>query len=77
MYTCFNSFADDMLEGIQVDGEYIKKGVKTKLLELLDIDDWTSYENDLCIPAVCEPYHKLELTTNSIYYYYCSQKEKS
>jgi transcriptional regulator NrdR family protein len=25
MYTCFNSFADDMLEWIQVDGEYIKK----------------------------------------------------
>ena len=47
----FNNYglANEMLEGIGVDGEHIKKGVKTKLLELLDIDDWTDDEKDLWI----------------------------
>ena len=64
----FNSYglADDMLEGIGVDGEYIKKGVKTKLLELLDIDDRTDDEKDLWITAVREPAHQLELTTKDV-----------
>ena len=64
----FNSYglADDMLEGIGVDGEYIKKGVKTKLLELLDIDNWPDDEKDLWITAVREPAHQLELTTKDV-----------
>ena len=61
----FNSFgfADDKLEGIGVDGEYVKKGVKTKLLELLDLENWTGDETDFWITAVWEPAHQLELTT--------------
>ena len=64
----FNSFgfSDDMLEGIGVDGEYIKKGVKTKLLELLDIEGWTELDKDRWITAVWEPAHQLELTTKDV-----------
>ena len=64
----FNSFglADEMLEGIGVDGEYIKKGVKTKLLDLLEIEGWTEAEKDKWITAVWEPAHQLELTTKDV-----------
>ena len=64
----FNSYGltDDMLEGIGVDGEYIKKGVKTKLLELLEIDGWTEPDKDKWISAVWEPAHQLELTTKDV-----------
>ena len=59
-------FADNMLEGIGVDGEYIKKGVKTKLLELLEIEDWSESEKDQWITAIWEPAHQLELTTKDV-----------
>ena len=64
----FNSFgfADSQLEGIGVDGEYIKKGVKSKLLELLDIENWTEDDKDFWITAVWEPAHQLELTTKDV-----------
>ena len=64
----FNSFgfSDDMLEGIGVDGEYIKKGVKSKLIEILDLDDWTEYEKYFWITAIWEPAHQLELTTKDV-----------
>ena len=55
-----------MLEGIGVDGEYIKKGVKTKLLDLLEIEGWTEAEKDKWITAVWEPAHQLELTTKDV-----------
>ena len=32
---------NSQLEGIGVDGEYVKKGVKEHLLEELDIPGWT------------------------------------
>ena len=55
-----------MLEGIGVDGEYIKKGVKSKLIELLEMDDWTEEEKDDWITAVWEPAYQLELTTKDV-----------
>ena len=64
----FNSagFTDDQLQGIGVDGEYIKKGVKGKLLQILELEDWTEDEKEEWITAVWEPAHMLELTTKDV-----------
>ena len=41
------------LEGVAVDGEYVKKGIKEKLLEDLDIPDMTDKEKDDWITMAC------------------------
>ena len=59
-------FSDDQLECIGWDGEYIKKGVKKKLLEDLQVFDMSSSELDKWIPEIWEPAHQLELATKDI-----------
>ena len=58
-------FLDDQLEGMGWDGEYIKKGVKKKLLEILECD-MTMVEREDWISEVWEPAHQLELTTKDV-----------
>ena len=55
---------DTQLEGIAVDGEYVKKGIKEKLLEYLDIPKMTDKEKDDWITMVWDPAHELELAVN-------------
>ena len=59
-------FGDDQLEGIGWDGEYVKKGVKGKLLDILDIEGMSFEEMDNWVSQVWEPAHQLELTTKDI-----------
>ena len=55
---------DTQLEGIAVDGEYVKKGIKDKLLEDLDIPKMTDKEKDDWITMVWDPAHELELAVS-------------
>ena len=48
---------EEQLEGIAVDGEYVKKGIKQKLLANLDIPDMTEQEKDGWITMVWDPAH--------------------
>ena len=57
---------DEQLEGIGWDGEYVKKGVKGKLLDLLYVFGMNRDEMDIWITQVWEPAHQLELTTKDI-----------
>ena len=57
---------DEQLEGIGWDGEYIKKGVKKKLVEILEIDGMHDEEKNVWISQVWEPAHQLELTTKDV-----------
>lgn len=59
-------FSDDQLKGIGWDGEYVKKGVKMKLFEDLQVFDMSSNELDKWIPEIWEPAHQLELATKDI-----------
>ena len=58
-------FLDDQLEGMGWDGEYIKKGIKNQILEILNID-MTKEEKSVWISEVWEPAHQLELTTKDV-----------
>ena len=66
--TVFNEagFSDDQLEGIGWDGEYVKKGVKKKLLEMLKVPGMCVIELDKFVTEVWEPAHQLELATGDI-----------
>ena len=55
--------SDNQLEGLGWDGEYIKKGVKNKLIKILNISDMTDEEKTDWITEVWEPAHQIELTT--------------
>ena len=55
--------SDNQLEGLDWDGEYIKKGVKNKLIRILNISDMTDEEKTDWITEVWEPAHQIELTT--------------
>ena len=55
--------SDNQLEGSGWDGEYIKKGVKNKLIIILNISDMTDEEKTDWITEVWEPAHQIELTT--------------
>ena len=57
---------DEQLEGLGWDGEYIKKGVKSKLMDLLNIEDWNHEQKDGWITSVWEPAHELELATKDV-----------
>ena len=59
-------FCDEQLEGIGWDGEYVKKRVKDKLLDVLDIEDMSKDEMEDWITEVWEPAHQLELATKDI-----------
>ena len=65
----YNDFGceDNQLEGIAVDGEYIKKNVKSHLLEILNHDSLlTSQEKNNWITAIWEPAHELELAVKDV-----------
>ena len=49
-----SGFSDDQLEGMGWDGEYIKKGVKDKLLDLLEVEGMDKEE---LAEWVTEVYH--------------------
>ena len=57
---------DEQFEGMGVDGEYIKKGVKRKFIEMIEIENMNTEEKDLWLTARWEPAHQLELTTKDI-----------
>ena len=57
---------DDQLEGVGWDGEYVKKGVKKKLIEELCIADMNTDSLEEWITEIWEPAHQLELATNDI-----------
>ena len=61
-----SGFSDDQLEGIGWDGEYVKKGVKGKVLDQLEIGDFTKEEMNLWVTEVWEPAHQLELVTKDV-----------
>ena len=52
---------DNQLEGLGWDGEYVKKGVKSKFIEILNIENWDSDQKNSWITSVWEPAHELEL----------------
>ena len=58
-------FLDDQLEGLGWDGEYVKKGVKNKILEILEVD-MTMDEKADWVTEVWEPAHQLELATKDV-----------
>ena len=57
---------DKQLEGIAVDGEYVKKGIKQKLLENLDIPNMNEEEKDAWISMIWDPAHELELAVKDV-----------
>ena len=57
---------DSQVEGIAVDGEYVKKGIKKKLLELLDLPDMSNEEKDGWISMTWDPAHELELAVKDV-----------
>ena len=57
---------DSQLEGIAVDGEYVKKGIKKKLLETLDIANMSEEDKDNWISMIWDPAHELELAVNDV-----------
>ena len=59
-------FTDDQLEGLGWDGEYVKKGVKGKLVELIDMEGWSKEDLEEWITQVWEPAHQLELVTKDV-----------
>ena len=62
-----NAGAEDFqLEGIGVDGEYVKKGFKEKLLEILEIPEFTLEEKAEWFTMVWEPAHELELAVKDV-----------
>ena len=54
------------LESIEVDGEYVKKSIKEKLLENIDIPEMTDKEKDDWITMVWDPAHELELAVKDV-----------
>ena len=59
-------FSDSQLEGFGWDGEYVKKGVKSKALGLMAMEGWSLEELDEWITQVWEPAHQLELVTKDV-----------
>ena len=57
---------DSQLEGIAVDGEYVKKGIKAKLLEELDIPNMDEEDKAAWITCVWDPAHELELAMKDV-----------
>ena len=59
-------FSDEQLEGIGWDGEYVKKGVKSKIVEQMEMEGWSRVELKEWVTEVWEPAHQLELVTKDI-----------
>ena len=57
---------DSQLEGIAVDGEYVKKGTKKKLLEALDIPNMSEDDKNNWISMIWDPAHELELAVKDV-----------
>ena len=57
---------DNQLEGLSWDGEYVKKGVKSKFIEILNIENWDSDQKNSWITSVWEPAHELELAVTDL-----------
>ena len=57
---------DKQLEGIAVDGEYVRKGIKEKLLELLDLPGMDEEDKAGWITCVWDPAHELELAMKDV-----------
>ena len=57
---------DTQLEGIGVDGEYVKKGFKAKLIEMLEVPGFTLDDKDRWFTMVWEPAHELELAVKDV-----------
>ena len=57
---------DSQLEGIGWDGEYVRKGVKGELLDILQLEGWNKEEKEAWITQVWEPAHQLELATKDV-----------
>ena len=58
-------FSDDQLEGTGWDGEYVKKGVRDKLLDNLQIN-MTKKESEAWVTEVWDPAHQLELSSKDV-----------
>ena len=59
-------FTDEQLEGMGWDGEYVKKGVKSKIVEQMEMEGWSTAELKEWVTEVWEPAHQLELVTKDI-----------
>ena len=59
-------FTDDQLEGLGWDGEYVRKGVKGKMMELIEMEGWSKADLEEWITQVWEPAHQLELVTKDV-----------
>ena len=57
---------DKQIEGIAVDGEYMKKGIKNKFIDELDIPEMDDKELGEWITFVWDPAHELELATKDV-----------
>ena len=57
---------DSQLEGVGVDGQYIKLGAVTKLISKLDIDGYTDEERQRWIFQTWEPAHNLNKADEEI-----------
>ena len=58
-----SGFCDDQLAGFGWDGEYVKKGIKDKILDLVVVEGMNKGELVEWITEVWEPAHQLELVT--------------
>ena len=61
-----SGFSDDQLEAIGWDGEYVKKGVKGKVLDQLGIGEFTKEEKNLWVTEVWELAHQFGLVTKDV-----------
>ena len=57
---------DKQIEGVAVDGEYVRKGLKNKLVEELDIPGMNNVDKDSWITLVWDPAHELELAVKDV-----------
>ena len=66
--TVVNKFGanDKQIEGVAVDGEYVRKGLKDKLIEELDIPGLNTDDKDSWITLVWDPAHELELAVKDV-----------
>ena len=57
---------DKQVEGVAVDGEYVKKGIKKKLIAELDIPGMNHSQKGDWITFVWDPAHEVELTIKNV-----------
>ena len=60
---CDSGISDDQLEGVGLEGEYVKKGVKDKLVDILELNEWTKEELTEWVTEVLEQAHQLEIVS--------------